>query len=579
MEDYRTRHMRRARERRRKQMITLAVLVAVVIIVAVSAIMLKKMGPNKEPADLNMHYKLGSDEVMLLLENKEAEERGRLIDGQVYVDYETVINHLNKRFYWDSNENLILYTTPTEIIKAEVGSKNYYVVNSKETLSHTIVKTEGDKAYLSLEFVKKFSNIEYQVYQDPNRVTIQYQWGNEFLYSKVKKATQLRTEGNVKGAIIKELAAGDVVRYLDGNVEGKFAEIMTEDGLIGYVNLKHLEDSYYDSKTSDYEEPKYKSISKDETINLVWHQVTNQTANDNLLNMLSGTKGVTTVSPTWYSVNGSDGSISSLASQRYVDRAHNLGIEVWALVNDFDKDVDMMKVLSTTSSREKLSNELLAEAIKYGFDGINVDFENISLEMGRHYIQFLRELSVKCRNNGIVLSIDNYVPSPYSEYYDREEQGIIADYVIIMAYDEHHGTSEVSGSVASQPFLEKAIEDSLTMVPADKLIMGIPFYTRLWQEKAKKDGTVKVSSKVYNMTNAQKLMKDMKVDLIWDEDCSQYYGEYTTSEGTFKMWLEDEKSIEAKMKAIYNNKLAGVAEWKLGLESDGVWNVIQKYVN
>lgn len=580
MEDFRARSMRRARRRRRNQMIAGAALAAVVIVVCISALLIKKFMPSKERADISNLYHTSDGQIALILENQLYEKPGLYIDGHVYVDFETVRDNFNKRFYWDESENLVIYTTPTEVIKAEVGSSDYRINKSKKSMDHTIVKTEGDLVYLSLEYVQNYSNIEFQVLEEPDRAVISYRWGEEFLYATAKKKTQLRTEADSKSSIIADLEEGTAVRYRNtGEVTGKFAEVVTEDGLIGYVKLSALNDSYYDSETREFEEPEYTNISKDYTINMAWHQVTNQTANDNLLNVLSGTKGITTISPTWFSITSNSGKISSLASQTYVDRAHSQGVEVWALVDDFNTDVDMLKVLSSTSTREKLANELIAQAIKYNLDGINIDFERISLEAGRHYVQFLRELSIKCRNNGIVLSIDNYVPTAYSQYYDREEQGIIADYVIIMAYDEHNASSEEAGSVSSLPFFEEAVVNSLEMVPADKLIMAVPFYTRLWTEKTADDGTVKVTSKVYGMNGADTMLKDYGVEAAWDDSTGQYYAEFGTAEGTNKIWLEQEDSIEEKMKAIYNNKLAGVAAWKLGYERDSIWNIILKYVN
>jgi len=566
-------------ERKTKQAIIGTAIALLIIFIVIIASVMKSLTPSKEVMALDEYYKVNDKEVLIILQDRIYDKKGLFVGNQVYLDYDTVVQTFNKRFHWDSNENILSYTTPTEVIKAEVGSNEYYVNKSKQQADYTIVKTEGDQVYISIDFVKQYSDLKYDFYKDPNRVVIEYKSG-DFLYTTVKKPTQLRVEPSIKSEILKQLEQDAKLLFVDTSevVKKGFTKVMTEDGIIGYVRNKHIRESEYEKIESDYVAPEYTHITKEGTINLVWHQVTNKDANGGLLGLLQDTKGVTVVSPTWFSVKSNEGTISSLASETYVERAHSQGVEVWALVDDFNPEVNMLEVLSYTSRREKLSNELIAEAIKYNLDGINIDFERISAEAGKHFIQFIRELSVKCRNNGIVLSIDNYIPAEYSAYYDREEQGIVADYVIIMAYDEHHSNSEVSGSVSSIGFVKQAIERTLKMVPKERVIMGIPFYTRLWKE-VEDSGTVKVTSEALGMTAGIEVLKKNNIEPVWDEDAGQYYGEYKKEDATYKIWLEEDESIEAKMKLIDQADLAGIACWKLGLEKESVWNVIQKYIN
>lgn len=274
-----------------------------------------------------------------------------------------------------------------------------------------------------------------------------------------------------------------------------------------------------------------------------------------------------------------EGSISSIASESYVEKAHSLGIEVWALTTDVDTDIDMHEIFSYTSKREKLEKELLAQAIKYDLDGINLDFERISKDTAASYLQFIREMSIKCRKNDIVLSIDNYVPTEYTAYYDRKEQAAVADYIMTMAYDEHYAGGGESGSVASIGYVDLAIDRSLEEIPAKQLLLGIPFYTRLWKEVTQQDGTLKVTAESYGMVSSWNKMKDVNVTPEWDDETEQYYGEYESDGAVYKMWLEDENSIEKKVERAYENELAGTAAWKLGMEKKEVWSVIQKYMN
>lgn len=553
------------------------ILAGIVILVILSVIMIKRMIPSKKVMDLNDYYVTEPDKMLIVLQNQIYDKEALYIDNVPYIDYETVSSLFNKRFYWDANENILIYTTQNEVIKTEIGSSDYYVNKSKSSLTHSIVKTIGEEVYIALDFVKMYTNLEYQVYEKPNRVVIQYNWGTDYLYTEVKKATQLRVGANIKSDILVQLKSGDVLTYVDTDnlLENGFSKVITNDGIVGYVKNKYVKEAHYETLENDYKEVPYSHITKDYMINLVWHQVTNQAANNNILNAISTTKGVTTISPTWFSVANNKGEITSLASETYVERAHRAGLEVWALCNDFDTKVDMYELLSHTSRREKLANELIAKAISYNLDGLNIDFEKISAKAGVHYIQFLRELSIKCRNNGIILSVDNYVPAAYNKYYDLEEQGEIVDYVIIMGYDEHHSNSEESGSVSSIGYVNEAIKNTLEMVPKERVIMAIPLYTRLWTEKP--DG--KISSVACGMNQGKNYLSVNGVEPTWDEETGQYYGEYKTEEGLNRIWLEEDKSIELKMKSIHDNDLAGVAEWKLGMEKESVWNIIQKYTN
>jgi spore germination protein YaaH len=551
----------------------------IIILILLGSMIIKQLTPSDEIIQLSDYYKVGDSEVLIILQDEIYDIKGKLIDGSVYVDYNTVIQQFNHRFYWDFNENVLTYTTPGEIIRAESDSKNYTVTKSMiETVMEIdipIVQVFADQVYLSLEFVKKYSDLSYTYFENPSRVVINYKWG-EYLFTEVTKETQLRTEPSIKSPIITELSVGSTLMYVDKEEAPQkgFVKVMTTDGVKGYVKSKSTKESYYETIGSSYQAPEYTAQTRPGSINLVFHQVFNTDAADNLGGLIAATKGVNVVSPTWFSVNDVSGTISSLATKRYVTRAKELGLEVWALVDDFNTEISMYDVLSHTSRRETLSNSLIQAALDYQLNGINIDFEKISSDAGVHYIQFLRELSVKCRNNGIVLSVDNYVPTPYTAHYDREEQGKVVDYVIVMAYDEFYAGSEVAGPVASISFVTDAVNNILELVPKEKTIIAIPFYTRLWKEV----GTGEVSAESFAMTPASQLLVDNGVEAEWSNSYGCYYAEFKKDGATYKMWLEEEQSIEAKMKVIYDADVAGVAAWKLGLEKESIWNVITPYL-
>lgn len=563
-------------DRKQKQTVIGAFVVIGIILIAAACFLWKALTPSKEKMDLAKYYDAKEGQVTLVMKDHIYEKSGLLVDGIVYVDYETIVNEFNHRFYWDGKENILSYTTPTELIRTEVGSNTYTVNKSKNNVDYQIVKTDGDDVYVALEYVALFSDMQYQVYENPDRVVFRYVSG-EHLFVEPARNTQVRFEPSIKSPILEEVKTGAKLMLVDAAEEShkKFTKVITEDGVIGYVKNSHLNESEYETLESGYKKPQYTHLSSDQTINLVWHQVTNQEANNNVTALLEKTKGVTTISPTWFSVADNKGNIKSLASSNYVKRVHNLGIQVWALVDDFSPEVNMTEVLSRTSTRDKLINELVGEVIKLDIDGVNIDFEKIKKDGAVHYIQFLRELSIKCRSNGIVLSIDNYVPAAYNMYYDRAEQGEIADYVIVMGYDEHHGGSEVSGSVSSLPFFKKGLEDTLKEVPAERIIMAMPFYTRIWKET--KDG--KVTSEARSMDSAWEFMKGNGAEPEWNDESGQYYAEFEKDDVVYKCWFEEEKSIEGRLKAINKEGIAGVAAWRLGFEKSEIWNTIIKYVN
>ena len=552
--------------------------VMLLIVIILGAALVKKLTPSDEVMLLADYYPLEDTEVLVILQDQISEEKGMLLDGKVYLDYETVIQEFNHRFYWDHNENILIYTTPDEILQAEAGSNQYSVTKSmiktNANTEYPIVKVFADQVYISIDFVAKYSDMDYQYYPDPNRVIINYKWG-DYLFTDVTKNTQLRKNASIKSPILAELPAGTSLMCVNMEEVPKkgFSKVMTKEGIIGYVKNKHIKESYYKTLSSNFKEPEYTSQTRPEKINLVFHQVFNKDAVSNLEALVKPAKGLDVIVPTWFSVNDVSGTISSIATEEYVKKANDLGLEVWGLVDDFNTEVSMYELLSHTSRRETLSNTLVEAALKYKLNGINIDFEKISSDTGIHFIQFLRELSVKCRNNGIVLSVDNYVPMPYTAYYDREEQGKIVDYVITMAYDEYHAGSEVAGPVASIGFVKDAVNNTLAEVPKEKTIIAIPFYTRLWKETA--DG--EVSSESFSMTPAENILKENEAEPKWDEEYGSYYAEYEKDGIVYRMWQEEDKSIEEKLKVIYDADVAGIAAWKLGLEKESTWNVITRY--
>lgn len=566
----RRRNAKRARAKRRIRLILFLLLL---VIVGIGAFLYKKYSPSDEKMDLSKYYGVEDGEMAIIINQQVIEAKGICENGRAYIDYNTVKEYLNSRFYWDSNENLLLYTLPEETVSVETGASSYKVSKEEKKTDYVILKADADTSYIAADFLQQYTNLSFEVFENPDRIVISCKQ-NELTTASVKKDTPVRYRAGIKSNILKELKKEDSVVVLDEKEVSGWIKVCTSDGLIGYVKDNKMKPSENIKLDVVYQEPEYKNITSDQTINLAWHQVTSMAANTSDLAKIASAKGLTTVAPTWFSLKDENASLASLASEEYVTYAHKMGLDVWAVVDNFTYDVDTHAVLTYTSLRQSFVNQLIAAVLKCGADGINVDFEQLREEDGEGFIQFIRELSVQCRKNGIVLSVDNYVPG-YTDYYHRKEQGIVADYVIIMGYDEHYSGSEEAGSVASIGYVKTGIEDTVKDVPENKVINAIPFYTRLWKEEG---GKVTCEGS-YGMTAAANAVKDNKAETRWDEETAQNYAEWQSGDAVYKIWLEDTESIQKKLDVMSGYDLAGVAAWKLGLESSDVWDVILKYVN
>lgn len=550
------------------------------VILALTVALKDKYTPSETMRTLDNYYDVAPEEAVLLLENEIYKERAVLREGGIYITRDMVTSFFNEEFYLDEKEELLIYTLPDAIIRAEEGQAYYYSDDERVEFSHPVFfKTDGIY-YLSLDFVAMFSDMSYRFYETPNRVVIHYQWTDFLYYDTIEEQTPIRFEPDIKSDILRIVPAGEKLYYIGGTGSGgrSFLKVMTQDGIYGYVQKKFLGESYYDVLSSSYKEPEYSHITMEEKVLLGWQQVTVPKANENLERLVETAEEMNVISPTWYRLADTTGAITSLADAQYVQRAHELGLQVWPLIDNFDSAVSTYELLASSTARSALIDAMMTEAEKYGFDGWNIDFETLSSQTGTHYIQFIKELSVRCRKAGIVLSVDNYVPAPYNEFYDLETQGKVADYVIIMAYDEHYSGSDKAGSVASLGFLKNAVQNTLAKMPKERVVMAIPFYTRLWEEQ-EVDGQIKLSSEALTMSGGREVLERNKVEAQWDADAGQNYAEYKKENSTFKIWLEDMDSLQERLKVIADAEVAGLAAWRLGFETEEVWPVIEAYMN
>ena len=520
----------------------------------------QKYWPTKEPADLEAYYKVSGQETAVFLNNELQEETALFQNNQVYLPVTWINAFINERFYWDENEQLLVYALPDSIVYADAETKS-----SGGTPYLQIV---GQEAYLSADLVASYTDIRVASYTGDavKRIFIDTTWDAEE-WNDLKRGGAIRERGGVKSPVVAQEEKGAAVLVLEEM--DRWCRVRTEDGHIGYVEKRRLGEGDTITYVSTFEEPVYENISMDEKVCLAWHQVTSAAANGSIEAYLENTKGINVISPTWFSLTDNEGNFTSLADASYVEYLHERGIQVWALLDNFSGDVQSEILLSRTSVRRKLIDGLMEEVQTYDLDGLNLDFEGLKESAGPHYIQFIRELSVACRQAGIVLSVDNYVPAAYNSFYNRKEQGIVADYVIVMGYDEHYAGGE-PGPVASYGYVKQGIEDTLELVPREKVINAVPFYTRVWKES--EEGR---SSDALGIADAKDWAQRKNVELVWQDDLGLYYGEIDDEGVRKQVWMEEERSLGLKMELIREQDLAGVACWKMGIEPASVWDVVK----
>lgn len=559
-------------QQKKKAAPVLVVLILIVLVGAAGIVsfLINRYKPGTEYMAGNEYFNLTDENSVALIQNGELlEEQAVLIGGEPYAAYTYVESQLNSCFYWDEETKGILLTTSGGVQTLLPGD----AAVAKTPGGQPAVQQESDgTVYISLDVVKEYTDLDYAYYSNPNRVVIRNEWDGVEQAMVQSGTAQVRQKGGIKSLILADVQKGDTLLYLE-NLDN-WCKVMTADGYTGYIQTEDIsEPEAIEARTA--KKDSYERITRDHKINLVWHQSTSTESNDAMAEMTAEMTGVNVISPTWFSVTDETGTISSLASADYVKLAHEAGREVWGLIDNFNEAFDETTDLAYASVRSRIIEQLLAEAASCGMDGINVDFENLKEAGIPHYLQFLRELTSAAHAQNLVVSVDTPVPQAYTMYYQRGEQARFVDYMIVMAYDEHFAGSEEAGSVSSLPFVQQAVEEMTRVMPADQVICGIPFYTRVWTEKF---GQSAITSEVLGMDGAKNYAKENQMTETWDASLGQNVATVETSDARYTIWMEDEQSMEEKLKVIQSADLAGVAEWKLGFECADVWSLISEYI-
>lgn len=547
-------------DKKYKPIVAVVVLVILVAVLGIVSHVVMKYIPSGEKMDLNEYYgEMADGEIAIVLGTEKLDERG-LVDGdRVYLPLNVVNTYLNQRYYWDSANQQVLYATLSELTTVAASSE-----------SGDQVWLKDDTVYLNLTYIQQYTDIDAYISKEPYRIAIQYQFDNIKTVT-VKKNTSIRYRGGIKSPVVTSVKKGAQLRLIEEL--DNWDQVATDDGYIGYIDKKNVGKASETTFDRNFEREQYSYLTMDGKVNMVWHQVTSTDANAYFADATANMTGVNVISPTWFYLLDTSGNIANISSADYVAQAHEKGLKVWGLIDNFTQEVSTTETLSNTAARQNIISQLIQAATSVGMDGINVDFESLSEDVGIHFLEFLRELSIECHKNNLVLSVDNPVPEDFTSHYDRAEQGRVVDYVIIMGYDEHYVGSE-AGSVASLPWVEQGIQDTLAEVPAERVINAVPFYTRLWRTTGGN-----VTSEAIGMDQAQQVISENNVETYWDKTTSQNYGKYDIDNSTYQIWIEDSQSIAEKVKLVSKYNLAGVSAWKLGFENSGIWQVISDNLN
>lgn len=563
---------------KKKLTVVFVLFIILALLAAAGIVVFKKFAPSFTQREMSEQYKLGKDEAMLVINGYPVEEKGKIVNGKMYVPVSVAAEQMNERIYWDEKENILSLATSGGLITVGADSTAYTVGKETKNTETQVIYQDGDIDYISMDFVNEYSRIQYEEKKDPSRIVVQSDFETGHTFAKLADSVRLRVGPNKKYDYLLELEKDQEV-LIDTNTkpENEYQKIFTLDGIEGYVPQEYLTEQIDKTWQTEKQEDVFTQLKMDHTVCLGWHQMTEVVGSADLEIKTAHAGSLNVISPTWFALSDNKGNFSSLASSEYVTAAHAKGLKVWGLVNDFDKKVKLKKVLGRTSIRTNLINNLVTTAIQYDLDGINIDFEKITEETAPAYLEFLRELVLRCHANDIVVSVDDYLPTESSAFYNWKEQGRVVDYVIFMAYDEHYAGSKESGSVSSLPFVQGGVELGLQYIPQERVVVALPFYTRLWRETKKKSG-VDVSSSAYGMSSAESVLQSNGVSAAWDDITGQYYAEFDAEGSTYKIWLEEETSLDKKMETVFSQNVAGVAFWKLGFERPVTWTTIAKYI-
>ncbi len=556
------------------------VLIAIILIIVIAVVgfggkIMDKYSYSKELADMDEYYGVSGNRLAIILQDAKVEQQAILENDTVYFDIDTVHQYFNEGFYVDAGEQKLLYTTAVDTVTALFGNAGYSDKTGEHALDYVPCMQSEGTLYVAADYVKLFTNYSYEIFD--RHLQVYTEWGTKQT-CKIAKKTQVRLKGGIKSPILREMEEGEQVELLE-QME-TWSKVKTSDSIIGYVENKRLTDvdTEVETPVTDYVPEEYTSIALDGKVCLGFHSIGGPGGNDTLDSMVAEGKGMNVIAPTWFSFTDNAGTFRSFASGQYVEKAHSYGLKVWGVWDNFNyknetgSDIDTVQILSSTTNRQNIVEQMTATALELGLDGINIDFEGLTSDCGTHYVQFIRELSVACRENQLALSIDNYVPFQFNDFYRLDIQGEVADYIVVMGYDEHWHGSKHPGSVASIDYVSNGLQKTLEMAPAEKVVNALPFYTILWKTEGSD-----VTDEYITLKNEADFLNRVNITPEWDEETCQNYAQWQSGNITYQIWLEDIDSIKVKLNVMSAQSIGGVAVWRLGYGTSEVWELIKAY--
>ncbi|MDD2376670.1 MAG: glycosyl hydrolase family 18 protein [Clostridia bacterium] len=480
-------------------------------------------------------------------------------NGGIYISSDTIGKTIDNNIFYDSLASKIIVTTNTDTAKFKVGEKKVNLNLEYKDIENE-VKLVDEKIYIPINIFKDLYNIDVQYNEKLNSIVIDKKNSTQgnILYNKINVYSDIQTNSDVLSNLNKD---DEITVYADSLTHNRWVKIKTSQNVVGYI--------FKNSLTFEELEVQNEVKQKKDKVVMFWQY-------GNSLNTLENSKidVVNVVSPTLYELKNSKGDITSKSVNEYVNKAKSLGYKVWPIItNSIDSanysPTDTSLLMNSESSRENLIRNILEILKNDNLDGINIDFENMKIDDRDLYTQFIRELAPLVRKQGKVISVDMY----FVAYIDRKGVGESADYTILMGYDQKGGWSNESGSISEISWVEDNIKSLIndSKIPSDKIILGVPFYTRLWTEKT---GISKPTTSVYTIKEAANYIKTNNLKSIFDEKSGQNFIEYTKGDMTYKMWIEDSLSMKNRVNIINTYELGGLAGWRKGFETPDIWKTI-----
>lgn len=503
-----------------------------------------------------------------------------------YIDIEAARKNLKLDILWDKTSKVAVFYDGRDIYRFYTDGR---ISKNGSTIEHetdSLVQM-NNKAYIHLDRLLEKSTLDYYLIKSLNRLV----YLDTALHEESFNAPQdyrVRKSDKLLAEVVDVVKEGET--YFKLETQNDWQKIMTSRGTIGYISENKITQkgllSDLIGNIKDLEVPEglkslrektqvvaYEKYQANKLLNLTWNQFTTKTPNSS---KLTAPTGLDVIIPTWFSLK-EDMTLKDIGTYDYMYWAKSNGYDVWILMSNSFSQKLTSELVNSAKNRESVIKSLVDKTKAYGAKGINIDFEDINIKDKDMLTQFMKELYATCKANNLILSMDVTFKSNsenWSLCYDRPELAKFTDYMIVMAYDQHTAGGGVAGPVSSIAWVDRGIENFLSEVPHEQVILGVPYYTRLWQI----DENGKAKSTVYSMDKIQEKLKQEKVNISYDEKEGLNYAEYIKSGLQYKVWIEDEVSIRNRIEIIRKNELAGIASWKKGFENANIWSIIYKSI-